>query len=169
MELTAPWPWRGTVTQTIALAPDHVEFTLELAADEPMPASLGWHPWFSTWLTHEDGRRSGPAKLDVAPGLMYANDADGVPNGMLVAPADRPWDYCFRGLKEPPSVRWPGRLELIVESTCSDWVIYEQEPQGVCIEPWTAPPNGLNLPDPPVVLPGSPLVAVMRWRWRSLS
>ena len=165
VELAPPWPWHGRVTHTVTLASGLAEFVLTLDAQEPMPASLGWHPWFSTWITRPDGQRAGPSELRCEPRLMYANDADGLPTGELTAPAPRPWDYCFRDLVRPPSVRWPGALELTVESNCEDWVIYEQEPQGTCIEPWTAPPNALNLPDPPIVMPGSPLTATMRWRW----
>ena len=37
---------RGAVTQRFELEPDRLRVTLELTADEPMPASMGWHPWF---------------------------------------------------------------------------------------------------------------------------
>ncbi len=165
-ELPEPWPWRGRVRQTFTLTEARADFTLELEADEPMPAAIGWHPWFATWLTRSTGERVGPLELDLAPGAMYANDADGLPTGELVPPPPRPWDYCFRGMQRPPVVRWPGALELVVESDCPDWVIYDQEPQGICVEPWTAPPNSVNMPDPTVVEPGRPLVAGMTWRWR---
>jgi aldose 1-epimerase len=168
IDLPAIWPWRGRVTHRLLLGPDTLDFRLELTVDEPMPAALGWHPWFSTWITDPHGHRVGPIVLDARPRHMYANDEDGLPSGELVPPAPRPWDYCFRDLAMPPSVQWPGVLDLTIESSCPDWVIYDQEPQGLCVEPWTAPPNALNLPDPPVVTPDLPLVATMRWRWRRL-
>ena len=164
--LADPWPWRGRITHSMRLEAGRLDFRLELTADEPMPAALGWHPWFNTWLTDRRGKRVGPIVLDARPRLMCANDADGVPSGELVPPVPRPWDYCFSDLAVPPAVRWPGALELTVESNCSDWVIYDQEPQGLCVEPWTAPPNALNSPNATVVMPESPLVATMTWRWR---
>ncbi len=169
IDLAEPWPWRGRVTHSMQLGPDRLDFRLELAADEPMPAALGWHPWFGTWITDLHGNRAGPIVLDARPRLMYANDADGLPSGDLVPPAPRPWDYCFTEFAAPPVVRCQGVRELTVESSCSDWVIYEGEPQGLCVEPWTAPPNALNLATPPMVAPGSPLVATMAWRWRRLA
>jgi galactose mutarotase-like enzyme len=40
------------------------------------------------------------------------------------------------------------------------------EDEGVCVEPWTAPPNSLNMPNPRIVMPGVPLVTMMTWAWR---
>jgi galactose mutarotase-like enzyme len=40
------------------------------------------------------------------------------------------------------------------------------EDAGVCVEPWTAPPNSLNMPNPRIVTPDAPLVATMTWTWR---
>ncbi len=168
VDLPQPWPWRGRVVHALRLGADRLDFRLELQADEPMPAALGWHPWFRTVLHDPAGRAAGPLELDVRPGRMYENDAEDLPSGALVPPIERPWDYCFTDLAGPPVVRWPGFLELAVESSCTDWVIYDREPQGLCVEPWTAPPNSLNLPAPAVVVPGEPLVATMTWRWRRL-
>ena len=102
---------------------------------------------------------------------MYANDEKGLPSGELVAPEPRPWDYCFIDLAGSPRVRWsePGGavLELTITSDCPCWVIYDKEPQAICVEPWTAPPDSMNLPSPTLVAPGQPLVATMTWRWRS--
>jgi galactose mutarotase-like enzyme len=55
---------------------------------------------------------------------------------------------------------------LTIESDCTHWVIYEEEPQAICVEPWTAAPNSLNMPSPRIATPGEPLVAEMTWRWR---
>jgi len=60
-------------------------------------------------------------------------------------------------------------LELTVESDCPYWVLYDEEPQAICVEPWTAPPNSFNLPSPEVVTPAAPLVATMTWRWHELA
>jgi aldose 1-epimerase len=99
---------------------------------------------------------------------MYGNDETGLPSGELVPPPDLPWDYAFVDLTEPPRATWPGFLELTVESSCPIYVLYDWEPQGICIEPWTAPPNSLNMPGQAIVRPGEPLVATMTWRWRRL-
>lgn len=169
VQLADPWPWSGRVVHEVVMQPDGVDFLLRLEADEPMPAAMGWHPWFPRELVGDGGRTAGPVELDVSPGQMYANDAVGLPTGELVTPTAGPWDRCFRDLAGPPRLRWPGALELVVDSTCRDWVIYTEEPQAIAVEPWSAPPNSLNLPDPTVVTPGSPLTAQMSWRWTRLA
>ena len=120
VELEDPGPWRGRIVHSVRLTPDRFESRLELQADEPMPAAVGWHPWLPTTLTGSGGRQMGPLELTVEPGLMYANDEEGLPSGELVKPVPRPWDYCFVDLAGPPRMRWSGEdgagLELIVES-----------------------------------------------------
>ena len=157
------WPFAGRVIQRFELATDHLTCRLELHADEQMPASIGWHPWF----VRRPADVSGALELDLEAGAMYVRDADGIATTQLVAPAPGPWDDCFTDLRRPPVLRWPGFLELTVESDCPVWVIYTVPDDALCVEPQTAPPDALNT-DPTVVLPGHPLVAEMTWRWRSL-
>lgn len=161
-----PWPWPCSVVQAVSLEEDGADFVLEVHADEPMPAHVGWHPWFR--------RRLGPgaaelAQLYVGSGQVYLNGPDGLPSGEMSAPPPPPWDYCFVGLTEPPVVRWPGALELTVDSDCDHWVLYDADPAGICVEPWTGPPNCLNGPRPRIVTPDNPLRAWMSWRWRPLA
>jgi len=169
IELDKPWPWHGRVLQRATLREHSFEFTIEVQADEPMPAAVGWHPWFRRTLLEPDGTASAEIELEVRPRKMYANDDTGLPSGELVDPIERPWDYCFIDLAAPPVVRWPGTLELTVQSNCSHWVFYDQEGSGICIEPWTAPPNSLNMPNPTIVAPGRPLNSTMVWTWRQTS
>jgi aldose 1-epimerase len=164
IDLGPGWPFAGRVSQTIALRPDRLEATLTLDADEPMPAWVGWHPWFRRTI---DGR---DAVLEVEAESMYARGPDGLPTGRLVAPAPRPWDDAFRGLRAPPCLRWPGVLDLEISSSADVWVIFDERPEGLCIEPQTAPPDAVNLAqadgsDPPTAEPGRPLTATMVWRW----
>ena len=165
IDLPEPWPWRGRLVHSMRLEPGRAEFRLTLEAEEPMPAALGWHPWFLRKLEGGSGKPIGPVVLEARPGAMYGNDETGLPTGHLVPPAGLPWDYAFVDLPIPPRVVWPGFLELAVESSCPIYVLYDSEPQGVCIEPWTAPPNSLNLPGQATVEPGRPMVATMTWRW----
>ena len=45
--LIDPWPFGGECLQSFDLSPDALTVTLEVrAGDQPMPAMLGWHPWF---------------------------------------------------------------------------------------------------------------------------
>ncbi|MEP6638337.1 MAG: aldose 1-epimerase [Chloroflexota bacterium] len=163
-ELGPEWPFAGGVVQRFELAADHLTCRLELHADEAMPASMGWHPWFVRRLAGVDGE----LELDVEPGAMYVRDDAGIATDELVAPPPGPWDDCFTDLRRPPRLRWPGFLELTIESDCTDWVIFTAPTEALCVEPQTAPPNALNT-DPTVVGPDRPLVAEMTWGWRSLA
>jgi aldose 1-epimerase len=100
------------------------------------------------------------------PSAIGPDDPGGLSSGQLTAPAPRPRDYCFRDLRAEPIVRWPGELELTIGSDCEDWVIYDMEDAGVCVERWTAPPNSLNMLNPHIFRPDVPLVASMIWTWR---
>ena len=158
------WPFAGTVFQRFELTEDRLTCRIELHADEPMPASIGWHPWFVRRIPGTTGE----LELDVEAGAMYLRDAAGIATGVLVPPPPGPWDDCFTELRRPPVLRWPGFLELTIESDCPDWVIYTSPEDALCVEPQTAPPDALNT-DPTVVHPGRPLTAEMTWRWRSIA
>ena len=171
-ELGPPWPFRGRVSQRFGLAADGLDIAMELEADEPQPATIGLHPWFRRHLvagsgadTNEGGAPLGDAlELDIEPAAMYRLGPDGIPTGALVRPDPRPWDDCFVGLARPPVLRWPGALRLTVESTADHWVVYDEQVEGICVEPQTGPPNGPNLA-PRIVTPGDPLRIAMTWRW----
>jgi aldose 1-epimerase len=160
VELGEPWPFAGSVTQRFDLEFDRLLVTMELAAAEPMPASVGWHPWFRRSL---DG--VGQVRLGFEPGAMFERDAEGIPSGRLVSPTAGPWDDCFTDLRTDPRLAWPGGPELTISSSCADWVVFNQRDDALCVEPQSAPPDAVNL-GPTVVEPGEPLVATMEWRWR---
>jgi aldose 1-epimerase len=164
IELGPDWPFAGTVVQRFELTADSLTCRMELHADEPMPASIGWHPWFVRRIPGTTGE----LELDFDAGAMYLRDAAGIATGELVPPPPGPWDDCFTDLRRPPVLRWPGFLELTIESDCPDWVIYTSPEDALCVEPQTAPPDALNT-DPTVIQPGRPLTAEMTWRWRSIA
>lgn len=167
IDLGPGWPFAGRVVQGFALTDDALEVTLRLEADEPMPAALGWHPWFRRRLTSGPGRPappSAPVEIHLDAAWMYLRDADDIPTGELVVPPAGPWDDCFTGLRSTPRLTWPGVLELEVSSSCDHLVVYDQPRDAVCVEPQTAPPDFVNIA-PSTTIPGVPLVATMTWRW----
>ena len=65
-------------------------------------------------------------------------------------------------------IRWPGGPRLEVHAAAAAWVVYAAHPDGVCVEPLTGLPDGLNggpLGDPPVAEPGRPVTTAMTIRW----
>ena len=174
-DLGPAWPFAGRVLQQFDLQAGRFAFRLEVHADEPMPASIGWHPWFVRQPMMQAGTAGAgvsgatpEVELSLDAGAMYQRDAVGITTAELTAPSSGPWDDCFNDLRHPPTLRWPGFLELIVESDCRDWVIYTVPALALCVEPQTAPPDALNM-DPTIVVPGRPLIAEMTWTWRSLA
>ena len=170
IDLGAGWPFAGRVVQDFAVTNDGLDVSLTLHADEPMPAALGWHPWFRRRLAGTAGRPaepSTPVDLQFDAAWMYVRDADDIPTGELVEPPPGPWDDCFTGLRSTPRLTWPGVLALEVSSSCDHLVVYDQPRDAVCVEPMTAPPNFVNLAPSPTI-PGEPLVATMTWRWWAL-
>ena len=160
VELDERWPFRGRVTQRFALDDNGLRVAMTLEADEPMPAVLGWHPWFRRVLAEGDA----PLTLAFAADEMLVRDDEGIPTGGRIPPTPGPWDDAFTGIREWPVLEWPGRLRLEVSSTCPWLVVYTMPEHAVCVEPQSGPPNGPNLA-PEVVEPGAPLTQVMRWRW----
>lgn len=167
IDLGSAWPYVGRVVQRFALHDDGLEVSMTLIAGEPMPAALGWHPWFRRRLVGTTGTPASPSEavqvhLDAA--SMYVRDPHGIPTGELVEPPAGPWDDCFTGLRTPPRLTWPGVLALELTSSCDHWVVYDEPTDAVCVEPQSAPPDFVNLA-PSTTLPGEPLVATMTWRW----
>jgi aldose 1-epimerase len=160
IELDERWPYRGRVTQRFALAPGELLVTMTLDAAEPMPAVLGWHPWFRRVLA--------PVELAFHPGEMLVRGPDGIPTGERVTPPPGPWDDAFTDLAADPVLEWPGQLRLTIGSDAPWWVVYSQPEDAICVEPQSGPPDGLNR-SPRVVQPGEPFTMTMRWAWEPLA
>jgi aldose 1-epimerase len=160
-ELGPGWPFRGRVTQAVTLRPEGLEASLVLEADEPMPAWLGWHPWFRR------GVGGVTAELEFTAERMYERDQDGLPTGELAPPSPRPWDDAFTGVRSPIRLTWPGVRSLELDASAGVWVVYDERPYAICLEPQTAPPDAVNLAniDVPIAEPGHPVSISMSWRW----
>jgi aldose 1-epimerase len=167
IDLGPSWLFAGRVVQAFDLQEDALQVSLTLAAEEPMPGAVGWHPWFPRRLTGTSARPTSPSaaailRFDAA--SMFVRDEDGIPTGELVEPTPRPWDDCFTGLRSAPRITWPGLLSLELTSSCDFWVVYDEPPDTICVEPQSSPPDFVRI-DPVVVRPGAPLTATMTWRW----
>jgi hypothetical protein len=105
--------------------------------------------------------------LDVAADGMWARDDTGIPTGRLVPVPAGPWDDAFTGLRTDPGLRWPGTLSVRLRSSCPVWVVYDQDPRLVCVEPQTDAPDAFNR-DPTVLEPGERLEITMTIEWARL-
>jgi galactose mutarotase-like enzyme len=165
------WPFEGRVARSLELRPDRLIDRLEVhATREPFPVILGWHPWFRRRAVRlADGAASGVVEVRIHGARRVDLDAGGLPTGRLAEPRPDPQDDVLLDVVEPPVVRWPGAVELALHAAAAcAWIAYTAHPDGVCVEPLTGLPDGLNggwLGDPPVVEPGRPLTAALEIRW----
>jgi aldose 1-epimerase len=76
---------------------------------------------------------------------MFERGSDYLPTGKLIAPSNGPWDDCFTEVRGVPKVIWEDALSISIECDSPYWVVYDQDADGVCVEPQTAPPDAANL------------------------
>jgi aldose 1-epimerase len=148
-----PWPWAFLATQHFTLGPASLSVVLTLRndSDTPMPAGLGWHPYFprtpratvkadvrAMWLTDDEVMPTtlAPARpgADLSRGVQV--DAVGL-------------DNCFVGWSRRAAIEWPEpgmHLVLTAEAPLDFLVVYT--PPGrpfFCVEPVSHVTDAFNL------------------------
>lgn len=171
------WPWGYALRQRLSLdaAGLEVALSLENRSAQPMPAGLGWHPYW---------RRSARMRLRTAVAQVWLTDADHLPtrlapgtifgdwSGGRTLPAHRLIDHCYAGWQGLAELEWPE------ESLCVRlhagvplrWLHLYLPPEEafVCLEPVSHMPDALNRPEPPeltgarLLAPGQTLAATVR-------
>ena len=169
------WLMGGRVRQRVELSRDGVRLRAEIEAGaEPMPAALGWHPWFL---------RRGDPRLRIEAGTYQLTDGM-VPTG-AVAPAmgrtdlrggphlgRRRLDLAYLGARSPAVITWPDlELRLDFRPSPAPLVVYTPR-DSFCVEPLTAPPNALagaggSSPGTTLLEPGEQLIATLEMHWRA--
>lgn len=140
--LELPAPYQGaSIEQSFEVLDDALRWSMEYEPGEcDLPAWLGFHPWFPRELD-----RGSSAKLEFSALKMMERDADLLPTGNLVEPSRQPWNDAFTEIRGTPAVVWEGAARLEIECDAPWWVVYTEDPEGICIEPQTAPPDAANL------------------------
>ena len=132
------WPWPLTVRVTWSLTPDRLATDIELlSAVDGAPVVVGWHPWFRRTVSGV----AGEWWLD-APRLLRRG-ADGLPEELLPAMTDGPFDDAFLVPSGRAALTWPGLLRLDVSTEGSWFVVYDERSEAICLEPQSGPPDGL--------------------------
>jgi aldose 1-epimerase len=140
LELPSPYE-SATVTQSYEILDNAIRWSLEYEANGcELPVTLGFHPWFAREIGKGDS-----AELSFKANKMFKRSNDQIPTGELIPPSTPPWDDTFIEILGTPEIIWPGAAKLTVESDTPYWHIYDQDEDGICIEPVTAPPDSQNL------------------------
>ena len=171
------WPFGGSMIQTIEIARGRLTLKAEVTAREPMPAALGWHPWFVNI--------DGPLRVCVPSDNVLGRSRDLIPTGELV-PVDARTDLrsgpCVAGhelddtyaaVRSPVTVGWPDLdLTMGFESPVGAVVVCTR-PEATAVEPMTAWPDAIRLAadgrtDTGLVslAAGERLVASTHWTWK---
>lgn len=144
------WPWAYHATQRFTLTPASltVELSLSNESGAPMPAGIGWHPYFprtphatitaevgGIWLTDEEMM---PTELVAPPPLGRGIRADAVT-----------LDNCFVGWSRRATIDWPelgARLVMRAEPPLDDLVVFTPARRAFCcVEPVSHVTDAFNL------------------------
>lgn len=140
--LKLPSPYGSAYAeQTFEVSSNSLTWSLNYFANgSTIPAWVGLHPWLPKKI------HPGPeCELIFAPKKMLHRGKDGIPTNNLVDVPPRPWDDAFTGVSNSPILRWGNVAQLEIASSVPWWVIYDEDPLAICIEPQTAPPDAVNL------------------------
>jgi aldose 1-epimerase len=154
------WPWHYVATQTLTLRADSLDVVLavENRDSTPMPAGLGWHPYFrkgpgvqlkahveGVWLTDEEHL---PVRLAHGTRFGHWGRGDEVTRPELV-------DHCHTGWVGVAEIRLPEeRLRLALTASKALHWLHIYSPPGLdffCIEPVSHMPNAINRSAPPAI------------------
>lgn len=149
------WPWAYRATQRVILTPGRllVELALTNEGATPMPAGLGWHPYFP---------RTPRARIAADVRAIWLTDAEMMPTSLEPLPAGADLgrgvdvdavalDNCCVGWSGRATIEWPGddaRLTMTAESPLECLVVFT--PPGrpfFCVEPVSHVTDAFNLAD----------------------
>jgi galactose mutarotase-like enzyme len=161
LDLAGSWALGGQVATRFELVEGALSMDLTVVAGHrSMPVALGWHPCFRRRL---DG--GAPLELGFVADHWWPRGADGLPTGATAAPPPGPWDDCFGGVEQPPTLSWPDGPRVRLEADTDIWVVFDERDETVCVEPQTAPPNAFNNGTAAVLDPGETATLRFSIRW----
>ncbi|MEE4381301.1 MAG: aldose 1-epimerase [Pseudomonadales bacterium] len=151
----ADWPWRYRATQAFRLRPDGLELGLALAneSDRPMPAGLGWHPYFP----RADATLTAAVRRIWPSGETTLVDPPRAPKTEEALHAPRPvdalaLDHCFDADAAGATIHWPRRglrLRLTGDAVLRFLIVYTPPGQDFfCVEPVSHAPDAVHSPLP---------------------
>ena len=141
------WPWAYHATQRFTLAPARltVELSLTNESATPMPAGIGWHPYFP---------RTPRAAITADVRAMWRTDEEQLPTELVASPPEpfgRGRDNCFVDWSRRAAIDWPeldARLVMRAEPPLDYLVVFTPARRRFfCVEPVSHVPDAFNLAD----------------------
>ena len=139
------WPWAYHATQRFILTPSEltVELGLSNQSAAPMPAGLGWHPYFP---------RTPRVTITADVRAMWLTDEEKMPTERVAPPAapfGRGRDNCFVGWSRRVTIDWPelgARLLMRAEPPLDYLVVFTPARRPFfCVEPVSHVTDAFNL------------------------
>jgi len=139
------WPWAYRATQRFTITPSSLTVALSLSNESatPMPAGIGWHPYFS---------RTPGATITADVAGMWLTDAEIMPTELVAPPAapfGRGRDNCFVGWSRRATIDWPergARLLVRAEAPLDYLVVFTPARRPFfCVEPVSHVTDAFNL------------------------
>jgi aldose 1-epimerase len=153
-----PWPFLAQVEYRLTENVLASRLVLTNLGELPMPAGLGWHPYYSRWLTHpgepvhlcfqvqgvypdaNDNRiPSGPPQR-LTPQQNFAVEKALLPDNFI--------DICCYGYNGNGWISWPEsgvKLVYRASAACTHLIFYNPAKPYFAVEPVTNANNGVNL------------------------
>ena len=141
------WPWAYRATQRFTLTPSSLTVALGLTNESaaPMPAGVGWHPYFP---------RTARATISADVRGMWRTDGEKLPTELVAAPAapfGRGRDNCFVGWGRRATIDWPelgARLVMQAQPPLDYLVVFTPARRPFfCVEPVSHVTDAFNLAD----------------------
>ena len=159
----AAWPWPYRAEQHVALHPDAIDMRLTLTniGGAPMPAGLGFHPYFLA---------DAGTQLRFAATSLWLSTPDMLPDREVAADTLGDWsrgarvmgdtliDNAYGGWDGHAIIARGDGLRIVVTASGADWLHVYRPPNSVdfCIEPVSHCPDAINRADGMSVLaPGA--------------
>jgi aldose 1-epimerase len=139
------WPWAYHATQRFTLTPSGltVELSLSNQSAAPMPAGLGWHPYFP---------RTPRVTINADVRAMWLTDEEKMPTERVTPPAapfGRGRDNCFVGWSRRVTIDWPelgARLVMRATPPLDYLVVFTPARRPFfCVEPVSHVTDAFNL------------------------
>ena len=139
------WPWAYHATQHFTLVPPSltVELSLSNQSAAPMPAGVGWHPYFP---------RTPRATITADVRAIWLTDEEKLPTELAAPPAapfGRGMDNCFVGWRRRAAIDWPelgARLVMRAEPPLDYLVVFTPARRSFfCVEPVSHVTDAFNL------------------------